>query len=373
MNKITPTSGERPEYCITSDFQRGDDTEGVWNQENKSKFIDSVMKKYGIGLITIVRPNEEHKFYILDGGNRLRTIRDFKKNLFKWNSSEPGTKSVKLYYKDLPERDQARFDSTQLPCQIVTIQPSDPDNTISDMFIRLNTSSVPLKSGELCKAHGYQHDIWEIEVAKSIIGDTWRISGVNDPRLADIREKWCHIIGEIKEDTRCGTLAFMIGFIISSLTGKIRDLAPTKAFTAWSSITNMVDGRRTPCGFRKIYSCDFTSDMDKVVSSFNKFLDIISELNTSATTRVLSKKSMGKPKTIKIAFIWHVCISDSFQVRDEDIIHFYNRVRSDEEPIWNKYTEVLESGGDSHATLSKMEKVTEIIMSMNESRGAASE
>jgi len=346
------------EVVITSDFQRGDEDTGVWNDPKRSKFVDSLMNSYGTGLITLVRTRGETASRVLDGGNRLRTIRNFILGKFKWNSKK---------YEKLDLEDKVKFQGIQMPCQVLTIEDGDPPNTISDMFIRLNTTAVALSPGELCKAHGYLNDIWEIEVAKKIIGGVWTRSSVDDDRLDEIHERWGIIIGsELEEDNRCGTLSTMIGFIISARKGNIDLWAPTKAFNVWSSMYD---------GFRKItQTSDFAEDMDKIVLTFNKFLDIVESLNKGAKDVVLSKISKGKPKTIKISPIWYETITGIFGT--PEILHFYNDVITNDKEVMDTYILELERAGDNHPTKKKMEAVKKLIKdnsSAEEPRTAAEE
>ena len=354
------------EVEIVSDFQRGDEDTGVWNDPKRSKFVDSLMNSYGTGLITLVRTRGETVSRVLDGGNRLRTIRNFILGGFKWNSKK---------YEKLDLEDKVKFQGIQLPCQVLTIEDGDPPNTISDMFIRLNTTAVALSPGELCKAHGYLNDIWEIEVAKKIIGGDWTRSSVDDDRLEEIHERWCLIIGELKEDSRCRTLAAMIGFIISARKGNIDLWAPTNAFNVWSSLYTIDEGNRVPDGFRKItQTSDFTEDMDKIVEIFNKFLDIVDSLNESAKGVVLSKISKGKPKTIKISPIWYETITGIFGT--PEILHFYNDVITNDKEVMDTYILELERAGDNHPTKKKMDAVKKLIKdnsSAEEPRTAAEE
>ena len=344
---------QEKEVEIVSDFQRGDEDTGVWKDVKKrSKFVDSLMNSYGTGLITLVRTRGEAASRVLDGGNRLRTIRKFFEGHFKWNSK---------LFADLNPDELVKFQGAQLPCQILTIEDGDPPNTISDMFIRLNTTAVALSPGELCKAHGYLNDIWEIEVAKKIIGGAWTRSSVDDDRLEEIHERWCLIIGELQEDRRCGTLAAMIGFIISARKGNIDLWAPTNAFNVWSSLYTIDEGpERVPDGFRKItQTSDFTEDMDKIVEIFNKFLDIVDSLNESAKGVVLSKISKGKPKTIKISPIWYETITGIFGT--PEILHFYNDVITNDKEVMDTYILELERAGDNHPTKKKMKAVKQLI------------
>ena len=62
---------------------------------------------------------------VLDGGNRTRAIRDYIDDKY---ADRNGTKYSSLY--------RAEFNTILIPCQEITIERSDPDNTITEMFIR---------------------------------------------------------------------------------------------------------------------------------------------------------------------------------------------------------------------------------------------
>ena len=224
---------------IESSFQRGDEETGVWTSKFKKSYIDSLQKGYPSGILTFVKDNKSSTspldpWKVLDGGNRLRTIRDYLDDKFT-------DENDKIFSELLPD-DRANFNAILVPCQEITIEQKDPDNTIATMFIRLNTKSNPLKHGELFKAHGHRSDVIEIEIAKKIIGTSYWLSTFNEPNftgftftpltLADststitiqgvditnIRRLWCQTFSEIKESNRCDSLAMMIGYIISART-----------------------------------------------------------------------------------------------------------------------------------------------------------
>ena len=92
------------------------------------------------------------------------------------------------------------------------------------MFTRLNTQTQKLSDGELFKAYGHRGDIWEIEMAKKIIGNIWtstfndnyKFNGIVD--LNYIHELWGETFADLREDRRCNNLAMILGYIISAKT-----------------------------------------------------------------------------------------------------------------------------------------------------------
>lgn len=162
-NTDDTTYGISDRVEIESDFQRGDEETGVWSKNQKQRFIDSLQSKYPTGILTFVKDHKSATSYnnpwkVLDGGNRLRAIRDFKYNKF---SDIKGK-----YFSDLTPHENAEFNTIIIPCQWLTIERTDPPDTIAEMFCRLNTSAKPLSHGELFKAHGWKQNVWEIEIAK---------------------------------------------------------------------------------------------------------------------------------------------------------------------------------------------------------------
>lgn len=321
---------------ITSDFQRGDEETGVWNETMKIAFIDSLMKGYGIGLITLVRDHGEHSWKVLDGGNRLRAIRDFIIGKFKWENQK---------YSQLVE--VGKIDYMTLPCQRLTIESSDPPDTIAEMFTRLNTSSKNLSAGELCKAHGYRGNILEIEVAKKIVGDKWTNSRVTEPRIDAIRERWTSIIGEITESSRCESLKTIIGYIMSAITEKLKIFSPQDAYKKWKKY------------FTTIGDDNANEKIDKIVEKFNSFLDNVESMSEGAKEFIFKKKKNGMPRTIIISPIWYVAMSDDLLISGEEIVDFYEKVVR-ESKIRYKFEKIMQNG-DNYPTVTKMNEVIGLI------------
>jgi uncharacterized FlaG/YvyC family protein len=324
---------------ITSDFQRGDEETGVWNEKMNIAFIDSLMKGYGIGLITLVRDHGVKEWKVLDGGNRLRAIRDFIIGKFKWNEQK---------YSELVE--VGKIDYMTLPCQRLTIEPSDPPDTIAEMFTRLNTSSKNLSAGELCKAHGYRGNILEIEVAKKIVGDKWTNSSVTDARIDAIRERWVSIIGEITESKRCESLKTIIGYIMSAILGKLKVFSPIDAYKKWKDDFTIIDD---------FTNMDDTANekIDKIVEKFNSFLDNIESMIEPSRDFILKKKKNGLPCKVYISHIWYNALCEN--IPQEDIVEFYNYM-SQQSKIQKKFISIM-TAKDNHPTTGKMIELSKLI------------
>ncbi len=137
-------SYKRGETIISPKFQR----RTVWEYKAKSYLIDSILTGFPIPRIFIrestnldMSANRE----IIDGQQRLKAIFDFLNDGFKISfvhSKEFGNK----YYSELPNDAQKLF--LKYPISAVVLIDVD-DNTVFDIFARLNTYSVKLNNQEL--------------------------------------------------------------------------------------------------------------------------------------------------------------------------------------------------------------------------------
>lgn len=126
---------EKGKLNLQPDFQRGE----VWNTLKKKRLIDSILRGWHIPPIHVV-DTKTGSLEVLDGQQRLATIRDFTLNKFKVDGYiDPYDEKIEklngLYYDDLPEEVRNNFDS--FPLRIFTIMeylPSEP----SELFHRLN-------------------------------------------------------------------------------------------------------------------------------------------------------------------------------------------------------------------------------------------
>lgn len=331
---------------IASDFQRGEEENGVWTSENKQNYIKSLRGHYPTGILTFVKDHESATSYqdpwkVLDGGNRLRTIRDFINNKFHITKDD----ETSYKYSDLSPQEAADFNTIMIPCQFITIERNDPDYTIAEMFCCLNTSAKPLSHGELYKAHGWKQNIWEIEMAKKLVGGEWE-SKMNDDRLNILRASWCTNIGELNETTRCSNIAMMIGYIISAKTGDF------KCFDANYKINK---SKLTPAGkqFDK-------EDMENICEKLTTFVEIMNDIEYSRD--LFGRPTGGMPSKSKIAPIWKpICENTLTPVFREKMVRFYNVHVVNDPEVCLEYKRRLTKNGDNHTNASKIDAVHEYI------------
>jgi len=133
---------------LSPDFQRN----YVWDSTRKSRLIESILLKIPLPVFYLAR-NNEGKYQVVDGVQRLSVINEFFSNGFKLKNLE--------YLKD--ECDQKYFQkennsslhpkfvrhlrSYQIDCNI--IEPDTPYRVKSDIFKRLNTGGRSLNNQEI--------------------------------------------------------------------------------------------------------------------------------------------------------------------------------------------------------------------------------
>lgn len=292
---------------ISSDFQRGDEESGVWSVSKKRQLIDSIVKEFPIGNITLVKDYQmdEEPWKVLDGANRCRAIRDFYLNKF---TDVNGKK-----FSELDSETQAGFKTNSIQIGWVTIEESDPPNTISEMFKRLNTLGDKLSNGELIKGHGWKGNVPEIEMAKRIIQDDWTSSNY-DPRITELRTNWINSIGDIGETKRCDNIAMMCGFIISAKTSNFENFRNEYAKLE-PKFTN-------PYALQEERAMTAEKELN-IINKLNVFIDIMSQIPESSLGRI--KKGFYSKKDISP--IWkRICEGTMTNEFRDKLIAFYNAI-----------------------------------------------
>tara|TARA_B100000902_G_C27261747_1_gene891207 strand:+ start:159 stop:1265 length:1107 start_codon:yes stop_codon:yes gene_type:complete len=298
---------------IASDFQRGDEETGVWCLDFQQTFIDSAQRGYPIGIITLVKDHVGATAYqdpwkVLDGGNRMRSIRDYTDDKF---TDLNGKK-----YSQLTDQERANFNTILIPVQELTIERKDPASTISNMFIRLNTKTNVLQQGELLKAHGHRQDVWQIEMAKKFVGDCWtstisdnvdKTYGQQTVNISILRNLWTNAFGILSETKRSDNLAMMTGFIISACTNNF--VLFDKRYAKLEKYLSPPGDKPTSDNYNDIYS---------------KLYLLLNIMNSIHDKSIIRPKK-GMPPQTKIAPIWKIICED--KLTDEariKIINFYN-------------------------------------------------
>lgn len=123
----------------------------VWKEnKRKSLLIESLMLRIPIPAFYFYE-NEEGKYQVIDGQQRLTTIRDFVKGKFKLTGLEYlGEKYDKCEFRDLEVKYVQRIYRTQIAVNILDAR--SPKKVIYDIFRRVNTGGVNLNPQEMRNA-----------------------------------------------------------------------------------------------------------------------------------------------------------------------------------------------------------------------------
>lgn len=142
------------------DLNPGFQRRNAWTDEKRSKLIESIMLGYPIPEIVLAEDkNKRNSFIVIDGKQRLLTIASFKDpETYKyWAKKDPRTQGLKSKYDKITYNDicsdqemSRMFNNSALRCTIISNYPN--DESLYDIFYRLNAGSVPLSSQELRQA-----------------------------------------------------------------------------------------------------------------------------------------------------------------------------------------------------------------------------
>ena len=131
------------EVDLAPDFQR---ESGIWNDEKKSRLIESLLLRIPIPVF-YVAANEEESWAVVDGVQRLSTIRDYVNGEFPLKRLEYRDEFDGRRYADLPRSMQRRIGETQFVVNV--IQPGTPPEVMFNIFRRINTGGMPLNGQEI--------------------------------------------------------------------------------------------------------------------------------------------------------------------------------------------------------------------------------
>ncbi|MBD2482491.1 DUF262 domain-containing protein [Planktothrix sp. FACHB-1365] len=127
------------------DFQRN----VVWELENKSKFIESVILNFPLPP-WYLNQTKEGKLIIVDGLQRTTALHEFVKDKFRLSGLQALTKLNGYNFselKELPGDYQTRIEDKKL--YIYFIKPSVPVKVVYDIFNRINTGGTRLQRQEV--------------------------------------------------------------------------------------------------------------------------------------------------------------------------------------------------------------------------------
>ena len=117
----------------------------VWEEERQSKFIESILLGLPIPYI-FTAENEDGRYEIVDGSQRIRTLNNFLSNKLTLSTLEILEKCNGLKFSDFQTSRQRKINNTSLR-MIVLSEHSDDDARFM-LFERINSGSVSLQAME---------------------------------------------------------------------------------------------------------------------------------------------------------------------------------------------------------------------------------
>lgn len=131
------------EIDLAPDFQR---MPGIWHAEGKSRLIESLLLRIPIPVF-YVAADEDENWAVVDGLQRLSTIRDYVTGRFPLTRLEYRGELEGRRYDELPRAMQRRISETQFIVNV--IEPGTPPEVMFNIFRRINTGGVPLNGQEI--------------------------------------------------------------------------------------------------------------------------------------------------------------------------------------------------------------------------------
>lgn len=178
------------------DLNPGFQRRNAWNDSKRSKLIESILIGYPIPEIVLAEnKGKRNSFIVIDGKQRLLTIAGFKfpEQYKYWDKEIPRTKGLSsiynaVSYSDINSDDDLlrNFENSSLRCTVISNYSK--EETLYDIFYRLNAGSTPLCSQELRQALNkgkFSEFLVEVTEEDNILRKVMRISEP-DNRLRDM-------------------------------------------------------------------------------------------------------------------------------------------------------------------------------------------
>lgn len=124
------------------DYQR----ELIWTPQKKSKFIESVLMGLPIPFVFFWQ-DHDGRMEIVDGSQRLRTIRDFMADKFTLRDLESLPALNGFRFTDLSSSRQLKFG--EIPIRVIILDNTTDAVTRTEMFARINTGGTTANDAEI--------------------------------------------------------------------------------------------------------------------------------------------------------------------------------------------------------------------------------
>lgn len=145
VQKYVDGKDENENELFIPDYQR----EMAWDDDRQSKFIESVMLGLPIPYIFVADISESEdvaRLEIIDGTQRIRTLKRFIHNELKLNNLEKLAALNGFAFKDLPLSRQRRFNRTTI--RMIQLTAEADEEIRRDLFERINSGSIELNEME---------------------------------------------------------------------------------------------------------------------------------------------------------------------------------------------------------------------------------
>lgn len=133
---------EKGKIVIQPDFQRNQ----VWNNTQKSKFIESIILNFPLPPIYL-NETKESVYIVIDGLQRSTALHQFYNGKYALTGIEALPKYNGYKFLDLPETLRSKFEDKKLT--VFILKPSTPMVVIYDLFNRINTGGTQLNRQEV--------------------------------------------------------------------------------------------------------------------------------------------------------------------------------------------------------------------------------
>jgi len=162
--------------------------EFIWHDKRRAKFIESVLLGLPIPFM-FAADTKDGILEIVDGAQRLRTLREFLDNKLILRDLEQLTNLAGRYFADLPTAQQRKFKNRTL--RMVVLADKTTDDAKYDIFQRINTGSDTLRSSEVRKG-AYRGPFYSFVEECAGRTDFMELCPVGRSRAFDVRERnWC--------------------------------------------------------------------------------------------------------------------------------------------------------------------------------------
>jgi uncharacterized protein with ParB-like and HNH nuclease domain len=117
----------------------------VWRDRQKMRFIESVI--LGVPISAMLFAADDGRLAIIDGGQRIQTLEAFLNDDLRLSELEKLPSLNGFTFSDLPTSQQRKFVNRML--RVVVFEATTTDQTLLDIFERINTSGVKARSSEI--------------------------------------------------------------------------------------------------------------------------------------------------------------------------------------------------------------------------------